>query len=120
MVSRRLIMMSASAFSVAGSLNSPGRMRFDFTSPEPVSTSVLTEVEEEVNDYLRTDVEVQTFVTNKAKALELGAVALFGESAPACRNVTADSRALAMCHKPAREEKNTDATQPTRINLEPT
>ena len=45
----------------------------------PVSTSVLTEVEEEVNDYLRTDVEVRTFVTNKAKALEMGAVAMFGE-----------------------------------------
>jgi hypothetical protein len=45
---------------------------------------------------------------------------LFGESAPACGNVTATSRALAMCHKPAREEKNTDATQRTRINLEAT
>jgi alanyl-tRNA synthetase len=63
----------------AGSLNSPGRMRFDFTTPGPVSPSVLTEVEEEVNDYLRTDVEVQTFVTNKAKALEMGALAMFGE-----------------------------------------
>jgi hypothetical protein len=45
---------------------------------------------------------------------------LFGESAPACCNVAATSRALAMCHKSAREEKNTDATQRTRINLEAT
>ncbi|MGH3518043.1 MAG: alanine--tRNA ligase, partial [Haloechinothrix sp.] len=63
----------------AGSLNSPGRMRFDFTSPSSVSVDVLTEVEEEVNEYLAGDVEVQTYVTTKDKALELGAVALFGE-----------------------------------------
>jgi alanyl-tRNA synthetase len=63
----------------AGSLNSPGRMRFDFTTPGPVSADVLTEVEEEVNDYLQTDVEVQSYITTKDKALELGAVALFGE-----------------------------------------
>ncbi|GAA4526857.1 alanine--tRNA ligase [Amycolatopsis samaneae] len=63
----------------AGSLNSPGRMRFDFTTPGSVSADVLTEVEQEVNDYLVNDVEVQTYVTTKDKALELGAVALFGE-----------------------------------------
>lgn len=63
----------------AGSLNSPGRMRFDFTTPGSVSSDVLTEVEEEVNDYLQTNVEVQSFTTTKDKALELGAVALFGE-----------------------------------------
>jgi alanyl-tRNA synthetase len=63
----------------AGSLNSPGRMRFDFTTAGPVSAEVLTEVEEEVNDYLQTDVEVQSYVTTRDKALELGAVALFGE-----------------------------------------
>ncbi|HKS46817.1 MAG TPA: alanine--tRNA ligase [Amycolatopsis sp.] len=63
----------------AGSLNSPGRMRFDFTTPGAVSADVLTEVEEEVNDYLQTDAEVQAYVTTKDKALELGAIALFGE-----------------------------------------
>ncbi|MBB3053237.1 alanyl-tRNA synthetase [Prauserella isguenensis] len=63
----------------AGSLNSPGRMRFDFTTPGAVSSDVLTEVEEEVNDYLQTDVEVSAYTTTKDKALELGAIALFGE-----------------------------------------
>ena len=63
----------------AGSLNSPGRMRFDFTTSGAVSADVLTEVEEEVNDYLQTDVEVRSYTTTKDKALELGAVALFGE-----------------------------------------
>ena len=63
----------------AGSLNSPGRLRFDFTTPGAVSAGMLTEVEEEVNDYLQTDAEVQSYITSKDKALELGAVALFGE-----------------------------------------
>ncbi|QWF84297.1 alanine--tRNA ligase [Amycolatopsis sp. CA-230715] len=63
----------------AGSLNSPGRMRFDFTTGGAVSADILTSVEEEVNDYLQTDVEVTSYVTTKDKALELGAVALFGE-----------------------------------------
>ncbi|WP_019807636.1 alanine--tRNA ligase [Saccharomonospora halophila] len=63
----------------AGSLNSPGRMRFDFTTAGSVSSGVLTEVEEEVNDYLQTDVEVQSYTTTKDKALEQGAIALFGE-----------------------------------------
>ncbi|WP_007027018.1 alanine--tRNA ligase [Saccharomonospora iraqiensis] len=63
----------------AGSLNSPGRMRFDFTTSGSVSSDVLTEVEEEVNDYLQTDVEVQAYTTTKDEALEQGAIALFGE-----------------------------------------
>ncbi|WP_086828183.1 alanine--tRNA ligase [Allokutzneria sp. NRRL B-24872] len=63
----------------AGSLNSPGRMRFDFTTPGPVSASVLSGVEEEVNAYLLDDIEVKSFTTTMDKAIELGAVALFGE-----------------------------------------
>lgn len=63
----------------AGSLNSPGRMRFDFTTPTAVSSSVLTGVEEEVNDYLQSDVEVQSYTTTMDRAMQLGAVALFGE-----------------------------------------
>ncbi|RRO18206.1 alanine--tRNA ligase [Saccharopolyspora rhizosphaerae] len=63
----------------AGSLNSPGRMRFDFTVPSSVSPDVLAGVEEEVNDYLQTDVEVSSYVTSMDRAMELGAMALFGE-----------------------------------------
>ncbi|KEI44774.1 alanine--tRNA ligase [Saccharopolyspora rectivirgula] len=63
----------------AGSLNEPGRMRFDFTTPAAVSNDVLVEVEQEVNDYLQTDVEVQAYVTTMDRAMELGAIALFGE-----------------------------------------
>jgi alanyl-tRNA synthetase len=63
----------------AGSLNSPGRMRFDFTSPAAVTGDVLAGVEEEVNDYLQDDWEVTSFTTTMDKAMEMGAMALFGE-----------------------------------------
>ncbi|MGH3628400.1 MAG: alanine--tRNA ligase, partial [Sciscionella sp.] len=63
----------------AGSLNSPGRMRFDFTTPAQVTGDVLRGVEEEVNDYLQRDVEVTSFTTSMDRAMELGAMALFGE-----------------------------------------
>src|SRR5699024_4813101 len=63
----------------AGSLNSPGRMRFDFTSSGAVSADILTSVEEEVNEYLQTNVEVDSYITSKDRALDLGAIALFGE-----------------------------------------
>ncbi|HEU4349115.1 MAG TPA: alanine--tRNA ligase, partial [Actinoplanes sp.] len=44
----------------AGSLNAPGRLRFDFTSPAgAVPPSVLADVEDEVNDVLLHDYDVQ-------------------------------------------------------------
>ena len=44
----------------AGSLNAPGRLRFDFTSPAgAVPSAVLADVEDEVNDVLLNDHEVQ-------------------------------------------------------------
>ncbi|WP_018333676.1 alanine--tRNA ligase [Actinomycetospora chiangmaiensis] len=64
----------------AGSLNAPGRLRFDFTSPEgAVPTSVLADVEDEVNSVLLGDDEVRAFVTSMDEARKLGAIALFGE-----------------------------------------
>jgi alanyl-tRNA synthetase len=64
----------------AGSLNAPGRLRFDFTSPAgAVPTSVLTDVEDEVNAVLQNDEEVRWFVTSQDEARKLGALALFGE-----------------------------------------
>jgi alanyl-tRNA synthetase len=64
----------------AGSLNAPGRLRFDFSSPAgAVPQSVLAEVEEEVNGVLLHDIDVRAEVMTMAKARESGAVALFGE-----------------------------------------
>ncbi|MQA85431.1 MAG: alanine--tRNA ligase [Streptosporangiales bacterium] len=63
----------------AGSENSPGRFRFDFTAPGPVSPSVLRDVEDEVNATLAEDLEVHAFVTDPQQARATGAVAIFGE-----------------------------------------
>jgi alanyl-tRNA synthetase len=64
----------------AGSLNAPGRLRFDFSSPAgAVPPSVLAEVEEEVNDVLLHDLDVRAEVMSMAQARQTGAIALFGE-----------------------------------------
>ena len=64
----------------AGSLNAPGRLRFDFTSPAgAVPPSVLADVEDEVNAVLLDDHEVRAFVTTLDEARKMGAMALFGE-----------------------------------------
>jgi alanyl-tRNA synthetase len=64
----------------AGSMNAPGRLRFDFTSPAgAVPTSVLADVEDEVNAVLIADHDVRAFVTSQEEARKIGAMALFGE-----------------------------------------
>jgi alanyl-tRNA synthetase len=63
----------------AGSLNSPGRLRFDFNTPSAVPASVLAEVEEEINEQLLRDLEVRWFVTDQVEAKRIGAIAMFGE-----------------------------------------
>jgi alanyl-tRNA synthetase len=62
-----------------GSENSPGRFRFDFPSPEPVSSQVLRDVEQYVNAMLIEDLEVHAQVMSQADAHSMGAMALFGE-----------------------------------------
>jgi alanyl-tRNA synthetase len=63
----------------AGSLNAPGRLRFDFNTPGAVSPSVLNDVEQQVNEVLLRDLEVHAFITSQEEARRLGAMALFGE-----------------------------------------
>lgn len=64
----------------AGSLNAPGRLRFDFTSPAgAVPASVLADVEDEVNDVLLNDYDVRAEVTTLDEARKSGAIAFFGE-----------------------------------------
>ncbi|MGH3738604.1 MAG: alanine--tRNA ligase [Micromonosporaceae bacterium] len=63
----------------AGSLNAPGRLRFDFNTPGAVPPSVLADVEQQVNEVLLADLEVRAFVTTLDEARKIGAMALFGE-----------------------------------------
>jgi alanyl-tRNA synthetase len=63
----------------AGSENSPGRFRFDFTASGAVPASVLRDVEDEINETLINDLAVRAFNTSQAEAVAMGAMALFGE-----------------------------------------
>ncbi|MCK9878430.1 alanine--tRNA ligase [Frankia sp. Ag45/Mut15] len=63
----------------AGSLNSPGRLRFDFHALGAVPASVLADVEDEINEVALRDLPVRAFVTTQEEARRLGAMALFGE-----------------------------------------
>jgi alanyl-tRNA synthetase len=62
-----------------GSENAPGRLRFDFPFPKAVPDTVLREAEERVNTLLLEDMPVSARYMTQAEALELGAMALFGE-----------------------------------------
>ena len=62
-----------------GSENSPGRLRFDFPSPQPVPASVLADVEHRVNEVLIEDLQVNIETMSQDAAREIGAMALFGE-----------------------------------------
>jgi alanyl-tRNA synthetase len=63
----------------AGSENSPGRFRFDFTAIGAVPPAVLADAEDEVNSVLIDDLDVNAFHTSIDEARAMGALALFGE-----------------------------------------
>ncbi|MFF4157909.1 alanine--tRNA ligase [Streptomyces sp. NPDC001678] len=63
----------------AGSENSPGRFRFDFGSPAAVPGSVLTDVEQRINEVLSSELDVHAEVMSLEEAKKSGAIAEFGE-----------------------------------------
>lgn len=63
----------------AGSENQPGRFRFDFGSPSAVPTSVMTDVEQKINEVLAHELDVQAEVMSIDEAKKQGAIAEFGE-----------------------------------------
>ena len=63
----------------AGSENAPGRFRFDFGSPAAVPGSVLTDVEQRINEVLGSDLDVHAEVMTLDEAKKQGAIAEFGE-----------------------------------------
>lgn len=62
-----------------GSENSPGRLRFDFPSPNAVPDSVMRDVEDRVNTLLLDNLPVTWEYMSQDSARKLGAMALFGE-----------------------------------------
>ena len=83
----------------AGSLNAPGRLRFDFTSPGgAVPPSVLTDVEDEVNEVLLRSLPVTADVMSMQAARRDGAIAMFGEKyGDAVRVVTIGDYSKELC-----------------------
>jgi len=63
----------------AGSLVAPDRLRFDFTHPEPITPEQLEEIESGVNRDILEDFRLNITTKPLAKAIEEGAMALFGE-----------------------------------------
>jgi alanyl-tRNA synthetase len=62
-----------------GSLVAPDRLRFDFSQPRAMTLDELKRVEDEVNEVIRQNSDVSTRVMPTGKAIEAGAVAMFGE-----------------------------------------
>src|SRR5207248_1911838 len=62
-----------------GSLVEPERLRFDFTSPRPLTPSELAQLDEQINRWIRADFPVHTSIMPLEQALTTGAMALFGE-----------------------------------------
>jgi alanyl-tRNA synthetase len=62
-----------------GSLNAPDRLRFDVSQPRPMTADDIAWVEAEVNARVRENSEVTTRLMTPDAAVEMGAMALFGE-----------------------------------------
>ena len=62
-----------------GSMVAPDRLRFDFSHFEAITPNQIREIEDLVNHDVLANDPVRHFETTKAEAVELGAIAFFGE-----------------------------------------
>ncbi|MEQ1865212.1 MAG: alanine--tRNA ligase, partial [Micropepsaceae bacterium] len=62
-----------------GSQVGPDKLRFDFSHPKPLSEAEAAEIERQVNAHVRANADVLTRLMTPEKAVEEGAMALFGE-----------------------------------------
>jgi alanyl-tRNA synthetase len=66
----------------AGSLNSPERLRFDFSHFAHVDPEELKDIEQQVNDEIRHNTQIETNISSLEDALASGALAFFGDKYP--------------------------------------
>jgi alanyl-tRNA synthetase len=66
----------------AGSLNSPERLRFDFSHFAHVDAEELKDIEQQVNDEIRHNTQIETNISSLEDALASGALAFFGDKYP--------------------------------------
>ena len=62
-----------------GSLVTNQKLRFDFSHSKPIDSKKLQDIEDEVNHRIFSNEDVTTKITTPSKAIENGAIALFGE-----------------------------------------
>ena len=62
-----------------GSLVAPDRLRFDFSHPEPIDSEALRRIEQIVNGRVRANEPADIRVMPYQDAIDMGAMALFGE-----------------------------------------
>jgi alanyl-tRNA synthetase len=63
----------------AGSYVGPDKLRFDFSHGQPLSEQELTDVVDQVNEWILANDPVEAITTTLVEARRLGAMALFGE-----------------------------------------
>jgi alanyl-tRNA synthetase len=80
-----------------GSLVEPERLRFDFTSPRPLTNSELAQIDEQINRWIRADLPVHTSIMLLQEALQTGAMALFGEKYDEEVRVVTMGRSIELC-----------------------
>jgi alanyl-tRNA synthetase len=66
----------------SGSLVAPDHLRFDFTHFAAVDPGEVAEIEQQVNEEIRKDLEIRTDIMNIDDALASGALAFFGDKYP--------------------------------------
>ena len=62
-----------------GSLVSPERLRFDFSHSKPIENEEIAKINKIVNDIVEGSSDVQTRIMTPKEAVNMGALALFGE-----------------------------------------
>jgi alanyl-tRNA synthetase len=80
-----------------GSLVEPERLRFDFTSPRPLTASDSAQIDEQVNRSIRMNLPVHTTIMPLQDALTTGAMALFGEKYDPLVRVVSMGNSVELC-----------------------
>jgi alanyl-tRNA synthetase len=80
-----------------GSLVEPERLRFDFTSPRPLTSSDLEQIDTQINQWIRADYPVHTNIMPIQDAMQTGAMALFGEKYDDVVRVVSMGKSIELC-----------------------
>ncbi len=80
-----------------GSLVEPERLRFDFTSPRPLTSSDLAQIDTQINRWIRANFPVHTNIMPLQDAMSTGAMALFGEKYEDLVRVVSMGSSIELC-----------------------